>query len=76
MIEAYDTMLSVFVQRSRDHGLHSHNYDSIGGRSKATGLKKKMTGGFSRGITLGFFNSSNRARVLACFFVDNPHPKG
>ena len=26
-------------------------------------------GGFSQGITLGFFNSSNRARVLARFFL-------
>ena len=34
-----------------------------GGRSKATSLKEKFTGGFSRGITLGFFKSSNRARV-------------
>ena len=34
------------------------------GRSKAVGLKEKLAGGFSRGITLGFFNSSNRARVL------------
>ena len=36
-----------------------------GGRSKVTCLKEKLVGGFSRGITLGFFNSSNRARVLA-----------
>ena len=35
-----------------------------GGRSKVIGLKEKSVGGFSRGITLGFFNSSNRARVL------------
>ena len=32
-----------------------------GGRSKVPGLKEKLVGGFSRGITLGFFNSSNRA---------------
>ena len=33
--------------------------DCIGeGRSKAAGLKEKLAGGFSRGITLGFFNSS------------------
>ena len=37
-----------------------------GGRSKVTGLKEKLAGGFSRVITLGFFNSSNRAQVLAC----------
>ena len=36
------------------------------GISKVIGLKEKLAGGFSRGITLGFFNSSNRARVLAC----------
>ena len=35
-------------------------------RSKAKGLKEKLAGGFSRGITLGFFNSSNQPRVLAC----------
>ena len=35
------------------------------GRTKARGLKEKLAGGFSQGITLGFFNSSNRARVLA-----------
>ena len=34
-------------------------------RSKVIGLKENLAGGFSRGITLGFFNSSNRARVLA-----------
>ena len=39
-----------------------------GGRSKVVGLKQKLTAGFSRGITLGFFNSSNRARVLARSF--------
>ena len=36
-----------------------------GGRSKVVGLKEKLAGDFSRCITLGFFNSSNRARVLA-----------
>ena len=36
-----------------------------GERSKVAGLKEKLAGGFSRGITLGFFNSSNRAQVLA-----------
>ena len=36
-----------------------------GGRSKVPSLKEKLAGGCSRGITLGFFNSSNRARVLA-----------
>ena len=30
-----------------------------GGRSKVASLKEKLTGGFSWGITLGFFNSSN-----------------
>ena len=39
-----------------------------GGRSKVAGLKEKLTRGFSRGITLGFFNSSNEARVLARSF--------
>ena len=34
------------------------------GRSKAAGLKEKLAGGISRGITLGFFNSSNRAEML------------
>ena len=29
------------------------------GRSKVASLKEKLEGGFSRGITLGFFNSSN-----------------
>ena len=47
-----------------------------GGRSKVTCLKEKLAGGFSRGITLGFFNSSNKARVLACSCCCNPHPKG
>ena len=36
-----------------------------GGRSKVSVLKEKLAGGFSQGITLGFFNLSNRARVLA-----------
>ena len=31
------------------------------GRTKATGLKKKIAGGFCKCITRGFFNSSNRA---------------
>ena len=35
------------------------------GRSKVVGLKEKLEGGFSRGITLGFFNSSNQAWVFA-----------
>ena len=35
-----------------------------GGRSKVAGLKEKLTRGFSWGITLGFFYSSNRARVF------------
>ena len=39
-----------------------------GGRSKATGLKEKLVGGFSRGITQRFFDSSNRTRVLARSF--------
>ena len=38
------------------------------GRSTTTCLKEKLTGGFSRGITLGFFNPYNRARVLAHSF--------
>ena len=38
------------------------------GRSIATGLKEKLVRGFSQGITMGFFNSSNRARVLARSF--------
>ena len=29
------------------------------GRSKIAGLKEKLVGGFSRGITLGFFSSSS-----------------
>ena len=37
-------------------------------RSTVTGLKEKLAGGFSRGITMGFFNSSNRAQVLARSF--------
>ena len=36
-----------------------------GGRSKVACLKEKLAGGFSRCITLGFFNSSNWVRVLA-----------
>ena len=35
-----------------------------GGRSKVASLKEKLAGGFSRGITLGLFNSFNWARVL------------
>ena len=46
-----------------------------GGRSKVAGLKEKLVGGFSGGITLGFFNSSNKARVFACSCCCNPHPK-
>ena len=38
------------------------------GRSKVLGLKEKLVGRFSRGIILGFFNSSNRARVFGSFF--------
>ena len=37
-----------------------------GGISKVVGLKEKLTGDFSQGITLNFFNSSNWDRVLAC----------
>ena len=36
-----------------------------GGRSKVAGLKEKLVRGFSRVITLGYFKSSNWARVLA-----------
>ena len=36
-----------------------------GRRSKVVGLKEKLAGGFSQVITLGFFNSSNWAWVLA-----------
>ena len=36
-----------------------------GGRSKVACLKGKLARGFSRSITLGFFNPSNQARVLA-----------
>ena len=35
------------------------------GISKFAGLKEKSMRGFSRGTTLGFFNSSNWAQVLA-----------
>ena len=38
------------------------------GRSTTAGLKEKLAEGFSRGITLGFFNSSNQAWVLARSF--------
>ena len=34
------------------------------GDQKFTGLKEKLTGRISQGITLSFFNSSNQARVL------------
>ena len=37
-------------------------------RSTTAGLKEKLAGGFSRGITLSFFNSSNQARVLVHSF--------
>ena len=47
-----------------------------GGRLKAAGLKEKLVGGFSRSITLGFFNSSNRVGFWLVLSVDNPHPKG
>ena len=43
----------------------SFNVERIEGRSKVAGLKEKLVGGFSRVITLGYFNSSNRTRVLA-----------
>ena len=39
-----------------------------GGRSIVASLKEKLARGFSQGITLGFFNSSNRARVFGSFF--------
>ena len=39
-----------------------------GRRSKATSLKEKLARDFSRGITLGFFKSSNQALVLAHSF--------
>ena len=38
------------------------------GRSTTAGLKEKLARGFSIGITLGFFSSFNRARVLARSF--------
>ena len=38
------------------------------GRSIAPGLKEKLAVDFSRGITLGFFNSSNRVQVLVRSF--------
>ena len=44
----------------------SFNVERIGGRSKVAGLKEKLVGGFSRVITLGYFNSSNWTPVLAC----------
>ena len=37
-------------------------------RSTVAGLKEKLAGGFSRGITMGFFSSSNRAQVFARSF--------
>ena len=41
----------------------------VGGREiKSRNLKEKLARGFSRGITLGFFKSSNWARVLAYSF--------
>ena len=39
------------------------------GISKVAGLKEKLAGGFFRGITLGFFNSSNRARGFSWLFL-------
>ena len=43
---------------------------SCGGEGKliAASLKEKMVEGFSQGITLGFFNSSIQAQVLAHSF--------
>ena len=38
-------------------------------RSITSGLKEKLAGGFSLGITLGFFNSFNRARGFSLFFL-------
>ena len=50
----------------------SFNAEGIGcggeRRSTAVGLKEKLAEGYSRGITLGFLNSSNQARVLARSF--------
>ena len=44
----------------------SFDAEGLEGRiSKVVGLEENLARGFSRGITLGFFNSSNRARVFA-----------
>ena len=44
----------------------SFDVEGIEGRiSKVVGLEENLARGFSWGITLGFFNSSNRARVFA-----------
>ena len=59
-----------FDVEERKYLLFGHDKTScVGeGRSKAVGLKEKLVGGFSRGITLGCFKSSNRAQIFACSF--------
>ena len=54
------------LSNPKEEFFDTEGIDCIGeARSTAAGLKEKLTGGFSRGITLGFFNSYNQARVLA-----------
>ena len=54
--------------------LKGESFDAVGiscvggGRSKAIGLKEKLPGGFSRGITLDLFKSSNWVWVLSRSF--------
>ena len=44
-------------------------------RSKVAGLKEKLAGGFSQGITLDFSTQLIRLGIWLVLPVDNPHPR-
>ena len=46
-----------------------------GRRSKVVGLKEKLAGGFSRGITVGFSTHLIRLRFWLVLLIGNLHPK-
>ena len=58
--------LPINLPNPKVESFDTEGIEGEGKRSKVAGLKEKLAGDVSQGITLGFFNSSNRARVLAC----------
>ena len=57
--------LHMNLSNPKEEFFDTEGTDCIGeARSTTTCLKEKLEGGFSRGITMSFFNSSNRVWVL------------